>query len=201
MQEQYIVEVSLSSAGGLNLSIYDSENYEEYIRAHILRATGAFPGEVHKACKGILNDISQKCFFTEYFRREQSKRILHYITETYGAEPDFLWKNLPECAARSRKKAVAVMGNVAQSKFGLTERGTVEVINLKDEPASVAAHIHAHIAFPVYHMNKQHWYSIFLDNRLPDKESIFLITTNYILVTTHNAPNQVCYMRKFRAQK
>ena len=110
---------------------------------------------------------------------------MHFIKDRYNAEPEFLWKNLPECAALrvpGKKPWFAVIGRVPKEKLGQDEGGIAEVINLKDEPAIVSARVDGRRAFPAYHMNKQHWYTLFLDDRISDDEIIKLIEKSYVLV-------------------
>jgi len=52
-----------------------------------------------KAGEAILTEIASKCYYTEYFKWDQSKRILQFIKDSYNAEPEFLWSSLPGCAA------------------------------------------------------------------------------------------------------
>ena len=117
MQELYIVEVSLSSAGGLNLNVYDSENYEEYIRAHILRTTGAFPGEIHKACKGITQWYFPKIFFHRIFQEGAVKKDVALHNRNI-----LCWTGIPmEKSSWMHyafpEKPVAVMGNVCKKQI------------------------------------------------------------------------------------
>lgn len=129
--------------------------------------------------------MAGKCFYTEHFKQGQTKRMLALIKERYGSEPEFLWKSLPECAALrapGKKSWFAVVGRVAKDKFGISEEGVAEVINLKDEPAIVRERIASGAAYPAYHMNKQHWYTLFLDDHLSDGEVVELIKKSYAIV-------------------
>ena len=185
MQEQYKVIISITADGTADFRVFDCEMGEEYIPAHVYNSTGSFVGEIHKECKAILTDIAGKCYYTEYLKWDQSKRILLFIKERYNAEPEFLWSSLPECAALrvpGKKPWFAVVGRVPKDKFGLDEGGVVEVINLKDEPKIVSDRVDGKNAFPAYHMNKQHWYTLFLDERLSDNEIVNLIEKSYALV-------------------
>ena len=185
LKNQYRVTVTVTPDGNADFRVYEADTDEEYLLAHIYDAKGAFIGKVHKACEAILADISRNCYHTEYFKCEQSKRILAYIKETYDADPEFLWKSLPECAAlrvQGKKPWFAVVGRVGRDKFDLDGGGVVEVINLKNEPKAVTEHIESSKAYPAYHMNKQHLYSVFMDDSLTDAEIIALIVRSFELV-------------------
>ena len=99
MEDQYIAEIIISSDGSADFHVYEADSNEEYMPAHVYNATGAYVGGIHSACEKILKEIATKCYYTEYFKWNQSKRILQYIKENYNAEPEFLWSSLPECAA------------------------------------------------------------------------------------------------------
>ena len=185
LQDRYSVTISIRADGTVDFRVYECETGEEYMPAHVYQSTGPFVGEVHKACEAILRDIADKCCSTEYFRWDQAKRILRYIKETYDAEPEFLWSSLPECAALrvpGKKPWFAVVGRIPKAKIGIEQGGTAEVINLKDEPKAVSARIGEKKAYPAYHMNKQHWYTVLLDESLTDTEIISLIQTSFALV-------------------
>ncbi len=182
---QYYASVSIAADGNADFKVYESETCEEYMPAHVYNSTGAFVGEVHKACESILKDIASKCYYIEYFKWEQSKRILRFIKDTYNAEPEFLWSSLPECAALrvpGKKPWFAVIGRIPKEKIGIADPGMAEVINLKDEPKAVTARINEKKAYPAYHMNKQHWYTILLDESMDDNEIVSLIQTSFAIV-------------------
>lgn len=169
---------------GGRLRVFDSDG-EEYLLARVRIAKGSFVGKVHLAVEEVLRDVAERCFTTEYFRQDQTRRMLGLIREHYGAEPEFLWKSLPECAAlrvSGKRPWFAVVGRVGRDKFGLEGEGVVEVINLKDEPSAVRERIAEGVAYPAYHMNKQHWYTLFLDGRMPDDEVAALIEKSYAIV-------------------
>ena len=111
--------------------------------------------------------------------------ILRFIKETYHAEPVFLWSSLQECAALrvpGKKPWFAVVDRIPKDKIGIEEGGLAEVINLKDEPKAVTARINEKKACPAYHMNKQHWYTVLLDESLADDEIINLVKTSFGIV-------------------
>ena len=94
LNDQFIAKVFITVEGKGDFKVYEADTLEEYMPAHIYNASGAFVGEIHKACESVLKDIAQKCFLTELFKWDQSKRILQFIKDSYGAEPEFLWKIL-----------------------------------------------------------------------------------------------------------
>lgn len=186
MDGEFLVRVTVTAEGDVDYRVYDAQTAEEYFLARVPNAAGTFIGAVHAACEAILLDIAQKCFYTEYFQGGQTKRILRYIREKYDLEPEFLWEKFPNLAAIRTKEKVwfALLGRLEKRKFGLPEEGVAEVINLKNQPDVIAARIREHRAYPAYHMNKQSWYSTFLDDSLSDEEILSLIDTSFRLVNS-----------------
>ena len=68
-------------------------------------------------------------------------------------------------------------------KLHLGRKGSAEIINLKDDPERVRSRIEAGEALPAYHMNKQHWYTVILDDTIPDDKIAALIENSYALVS------------------
>lgn len=187
MQGQFSLKITVAPDGTVDYRVYDIQTGEEYFLARVPEATGIFVGEVHAACEEILSDIAQKCFYTEHFQNGQTQRILLYVREKYGATPEFLWKIYPDYAVLrvpGKKSWFALLGKVEKSKFGLSEGGFAEVINLKNEPKFITSRIKEQRAYPAYHMNKQCWFSMFTDDTLPDKEIFSLIDVSFALVNS-----------------
>ena len=74
------------------------------------------------------------------------------------------------------------MEGLAKSKFGLEDKSAVDVINLKCDPMFKDTIIDNRGIFPAYHMNKEHWISIFLDGSVKFKDIKMLIALSYELV-------------------
>ena len=58
----------------------------------------------------------------------------------------------------------------------------IEIMNLKDAPDEVAAHVETGKVYKAYHMNKKHWYTIILDESLTDGEIIEFIRRSFEIV-------------------
>ena len=81
-----------------------------------------------------------------------------------------------------KKPWFAVIGRIPRNKIGAPGSGTAEVINLKAAPEDVKAYKDSGMAFPAYHMNKQHWYTLLLDDTQSDNQVMELIRKSYALV-------------------
>ena len=84
MENQYTAKITISSDGSADFRVYETDSDEEYMPAHIYNATGAFVGGIHKACEKILKNISEKCYYTEYFKAEDKYTRHSYHKEIYN---------------------------------------------------------------------------------------------------------------------
>ncbi len=57
----------------------------------------------------------------------------------------------------------------------------VEVMNIKTRPELSGALRQLHGVYPAYHMNKEHWLSLTLENGLPDSELLALLDDSFSL--------------------
>ena len=68
-------------------------------------------------------------------------------------------------------------------EYGFCKEGEIiEIMNLKDAPDEVAAHVETGKVYKAYQMNKKHWYTIILDESLTDGEIIEFIRRSFEIV-------------------
>lgn len=119
-------------------------------------------------------------------KNTQIKTAIEYIKTKYTAEPEFLWPDRYPGYAVFRhgdnKKWFALVATISSKSLGLKEDEMIDVINLKFDKnqtydfAETSDHI-----FPAYHMNKNHWITIWLDGTLPNELLFELIKKSYLL--------------------
>jgi len=183
MEDQFLMAVSITESGKVSIKVFEKETGAEYILVHVSSANGGFVGEVRNACETALTDIAQCCFTVETFKAEQTKRIIAAIHAQYDVQPEFPWDD-GNAVFRNAKnsKWFGIILTIDRNKLGLPERGSIEIMNLKDTPESVKKYTSAGKCFKAYHMNKKHWYTIPLDGTLSDDEIMILIARSYDLV-------------------
>lgn len=115
-----------------------------------------------------------------------TQQILEYIRDTYGAQPEYLWRATPTNAAlrnsRTGKWFAALIGALPLSKLGLHTEDRADVLNLKCDPMLSYTLIDNERIFAGYHMNKEHWISVRLDGCVPIDELKALVDMSYALV-------------------
>lgn len=181
---QFQMNVAITNAGGVSVSVLDTDNREEYVLIHTMSAGGAFSCSVIQACEEKLKIIAQNCFDYIVFRKEQTKQIIEYVNKTHQDHLEFLWNKFPNNAVFRRKDAgkwYAALLTVAKSKLGLEGSEEVEIIDLRATSDEIEKLIDGKNYFLGYHMNKKHWYTICLDGSVSTLEIFARIEASYLL--------------------
>jgi len=183
MNSDFHLTVEADKSGEISTKLVDNQTKEEYLLHKNENLTGSFIGQVREEYEQILNDISEKCFSFEAFKTKTAKEIISYIKQKYSDELEFLWDNTPDCAIARRKdnkKWYLIIMTVKKDRLGFKTDEIVEVMNLtasKDEVPKIIDH---KTFFPAYHMNKQSWYSVLLENVKESGEIFALIDKSYL---------------------
>lgn len=183
---QLELRVTATDAGALSDEITDAATGEPYVLHRVSGAQGAFVGEVRAACERVLAAIVEACFENDSFSSEGAGAIIRYVESTYGDTPEFLWKKFPGNAILRRQdnaKWYAALLTVARVKLGLSGEGTLEIIDLRIDPAELPALLDGSHYLPGYHMNKKHWFTIVLDGSVPVEEIFRRIDASYALAS------------------
>ena len=110
-------------------------------------------------------------------------QVNEYIANEYGAQPEFLWEKTPDCAVyrhESNRKWFGIIMVVGRDKFGFDSDELVEVMNVKVPDRMLLEALKERDGFyPAYHMNKEHWISIFLDGTVEFEEVCDLVDESF----------------------
>lgn len=164
--------------------LIDIENDEEYVLVDIEDSVGSFVGKIKEEYDNRLKLILNECTDIEIFKEKQSKEIIKYIEDKYKDKPEFLWKKFDDVAAirnKQNNKWYAVLMKIKEEKLGIKSDKEVEVIDLRYEKGKVEQVVDNKKIFPGYHMNKNSWITIKLDNLLDTKTILKLIDDSYKL--------------------
>ena len=88
------------------------------------------------------------------------------LARRYGAEPDYPWQRHPDTAVfrhTGNRKMFCLFLHLQPAKLGLAGEARRPVINVKCRPEYTGALRSLPGIFPAYHMNKEHWLSLMLD--------------------------------------
>lgn len=122
------------------------------------------------------------------------QNTIDFIEETYGIKAERPWATSPDNMTfkdHFNSKWFALILRVARRSLGLSDSGDIFVLNVKStfEFISMISQVDGYM--PGYHMNKQHWLTVFLDGSVPFEQITDRIEESYELVT--NTPTKRIY--------
>lgn len=110
--------------------------------------------------------------------------VIRHINEKYSVAPDYPWAK-PSSAAVFRhshnRKWFALIMDITRDKVGLASTEPVDAINVKCDPRMMDSLLKEPGVFSAYHMNKDHWLTILLDNSTDSKLLESLIDLSFML--------------------
>ncbi|WP_318766771.1 MmcQ/YjbR family DNA-binding protein [Lactiplantibacillus carotarum] len=181
---QFQLNVTVTAAGQLTTQVIDAATQDEYVLHLAPKAQGTFVGQVTAAYQSVINQVEQACFDTDVFKTAQAQALIKHVTTTYADELELLWQRFPQNAVWRRAdthKWYAALLTVTGDKLGLPDATPVTVLDLRAKPADLEKLVNHRQYFPGYHMNKQHWFTIVLDGRVPVEEVYHRLATSYQL--------------------
>ena len=181
--EGFSLDIVIADDGSIDTRLTDSESGDEYI-LYKTEAEGPYVGRIRECIEIVLNDVADKCFDSCVFKQEQTFRIIEQIKNKYGDSPEHLWKKFPDNAVFRRKDTKKWYGailSVPKNRFGFDSDKKVEVIDLRTRPEEMEELLQDENYYPGWHMNKRHWYTVFLDGSVPDDELFERIVLSYDL--------------------
>lgn len=117
---------------------------------------------------------------------DQRKNLISYIKEKYDVEPEYPWPKYPDKMAFKEKgsgKWFALIMTVARRNLGLVGYDGLHIVNVKANPEFAAMITQVNGYMPAYHMNKQHWITIFLDGTVPLAQVFDRIDESWTLIS------------------
>lgn len=181
---QFEMTVTVTDDGTLNTSVVDKISEEEYVLHLTDEAAGAFVGRVREEYEAVLDAVVAACCEEDVFKSAYAKRLIGYVRNTYGDEPEYLWEKFPDNAIWRRKdnrKWYAALLTVSRRKLGQNSDEVVEIIDLRMKPDDVTVKVDHKRYFPGWHMNKKNWITIILDGSVGFEEICRRLDESYII--------------------
>lgn len=172
---QFTLAVSVSDGGSIETHVVDAQTQEEYVLHLMESGCGAFVGTVRDEFQNTLGAIRDACFEKDVFKSAQARRIITHVRSQYGDELEFLWKRFSDNAIWRRqdnRKWYGVLVLISRRKLGIESDEVADVLDLRVSPDERNAIVDGKRVFPGYHMNKNRWLSVCLDESVPD-ETLF----------------------------
>lgn len=181
---QFTMTVTVGKNETPKTALIDRATQDEYTLHLVESACGTFVGSVRAEYERVLTEIRDQCFDKQVFASDYAHRLIEYVKATYGDEPEYLWEKFPANAVwrrKDNKKWYGALLTVSEKKLGVGGEETVEIVDLRIEPDTLAALIDNEKYFPGYHMNKRHWLTMRLDGSAPFDEICTRLDESYIL--------------------
>lgn len=115
-----------------------------------------------------------------------TEEVVQYIRTAYGIEPERPWKKDSESMTfkvKETKKWFALIMPVSRKSLGEVGEGTIFIINVKSNPELISMLSQTKGYAAGFHMNKQHWLTIYLDGTVPKNQIFDLVDDSYRLLT------------------
>ncbi|MCD7890106.1 MAG: MmcQ/YjbR family DNA-binding protein [Oscillospiraceae bacterium] len=98
---------------------------------------------------------------------------MEHVSETYGDKLEFLWEKFPDNAVWRRKdtgKWYGAILTVAKNKLVGSSSYVAEIVDLRVQPEKLNELLDKEHYYPGWHMNKKSWYTVILEDEIPDEE-------------------------------
>lgn len=177
--------ITVTEEGKVSGKLIDMMNSEEYAPLRNENFTGGYVGTVRGAYTGLLENIASSCFCDVLFASDQANRITSMILADYSVLPDFPWgegryQGYGTFRHPGNRKWFALIMNVRWDVLLKNKStNTVDIINLKIDPAQGERLCSLEGIYPAYHMNHRHWISVTLNDTLDDGSVMELVEKSY----------------------
>lgn len=169
----------------LNTSkVIDVSNKDEYILVDIQESVGEFVGKVRNEYEDKIQDIIHKCTRLNIFKSKQAKEVIKYVKEKYNDDLEFLWEKFHQNAVwrnNDNSKWYGALLIISEKKLGIDSDKVIDIIDLRYQKDKIKEIIDNEEVFPGYHMNKDNWITIKLDNSVKIDKIFELIDNSYKL--------------------
>lgn len=164
--------------------VIDLSMDEEYVLVDVQGSSGDFVGKVKEEYENILNDIIEKCSSPNVFKSKQAKKIIKYVKEKYNDDLEYLWKKFPNNAVwrnKNNNKWYGALLVLEENKLGIESDKIIDIIDLRYQKDNIKEIIDNKKIYEGYHMNKDNWITIRLNESVDIKEIFKLIDNSYAL--------------------
>ena len=164
--------------------LIDLELDEDYVLVDVKTPIGKFAAELKVEYESIIADVIDKCTKSNVFKFSQTKRLMDAVENKYDTNLEFLWEKFPKDAIyrnKNNNKWFALLVALDKSKIGLEGEGEIEIAVLKHD--KVLNVIDGESILEGYHMNKKHWITVPLDDRISDEKLFELVENSYNLIS------------------
>ena len=125
---------------------------------------------------------SGNTFYLVIDRNSKGAQTVHFMNLVDSVEPDYPWMKNPNFAVfrhSNNQKWFALIMDIPRSRLGLPGDELLDVVNLKCDPLLIGSLRSEPGFFPAYHMNKDSWITVSLDNKANADKLKMLLDMSY----------------------
>ncbi len=162
--------------------IYDLAFNEEYTNYRLENQTGEFINKIKEEFINFLTDIKNNCTTTNYFIMPQTNRVTALIIQKYHDYPAFLWESNPGIGVFKNSltnKWYGIIMPINKNKL-TNESKEIEILNVKLPKDKIKELLSKKGYYKAYHMNKENWLTIILDETINDDTIMELIAESHV---------------------
>lgn len=181
LNDTFRIDIKITRDEVVSGKIYDLAFDDEYTYFRNANQIGEFVSKVREEFNACLEDIKKHCTSDKYFIFDQSNRISSVIEDKFGDLPEFLWEKYPGYGVfknPNNAKWYAAIMNINRSKIDEGDE-IVEVLNVKLSEHRIKELLNKKGYYKAYHMNKDNWISIILDESISDEEIISYLNESH----------------------
>lgn len=166
----------------MSSKLIDLESNKEYFLVDVKSSNGAFVSNLRNEYEKNLTMLIDSCTISYVFKSANAKEVIKYIKEKYNDDLEFLFEKSPDNAIIRNKinnKWYALLLKITEDKLGFSSSKKIEILNLRYQKDKIKDLLLNPEIYPAYHMNKNNWITIVLDNNLKKEKLLKLIDNSY----------------------
>ena len=110
--------------------------------------------------------------------------FINYVQTAYCVKGDNPWQKDPESTVFrhiGNRKWFALVMRVKKHCIGVDSDEYIDIVNFKCDKVMVGSALGNKGFYPAYHMNKENWITVALDESVPDEKLRMLVDMSYEL--------------------
>ncbi|WIK65854.1 MmcQ/YjbR family DNA-binding protein [Globicatella sanguinis] len=166
----------------IKLTVFELPERLEYLPFNLNEDEGgSFVNQIRSEVNEVMHQIIELCYQLKDFR----KIVFDFVRAELNTKLETPWAKHPEfylMKTANRQKWYGLMMRISYQLLDSQQPGIVDVLNLKAPPLQIVDLIDHQTFYPAYHMNKKHWVSVVVDEKINLEQLQALIRQSYQLV-------------------
>ena len=166
----------------IKLKVFELPDRLEYLPFNLNEDEGgSFVNQIRSDVDEVVYQVIESCYQLKDYR----ERVFDFVRAELNTKLETPWDKHPEfyvMKTANRQKWYGLMMRIPYQLLDPQQSGIVDVLNLKAPPLKIVDLIDYQTFYPAYHMNKKHWVSVVVDEKINLKQLQALIRQSYQLV-------------------